>query len=298
MDKEIAMKIDFERFKGTLPYASELFGIYQPLLGWKSRMTEDRMARSQDSVIRSFSERVISRTRSDVNVQLVSGGFTVTNLAVLDVISTHFVPRVGRKIDSIIARVMAGQLPVDRKPTADQWRTLLDRELLNKELQRSQDRVERYLAQNTTNIPPDVLTYIQKAADRLRWRDASTPQILKALLDREVAICTYLHWLSRNKPEVLDTLFYRNVTDPFADILVYDKDPLSTLGAHGLQAVLSPIGLVHLFRQYFFEFDTFLGPPVGHIWLSPGSTLERIFPLHFGERRTISEGYLHFCPIM
>ncbi|MFJ6930642.1 hypothetical protein ACIQUP_25470 [Streptomyces nigra] len=42
------------------------------------------------------------------------------------------------------------------------------------------------------------------------------------------------------------------------------------------QGVLSPVGLVNLFRQYFFEFDTFLGPPTGHLWLSPGGTVELV----------------------
>ena len=42
------------------------------------------------------------------------------------------------------------------------------------------------------------------------------------------------------------------------------------------RAMLSPIGVVHLFRQYFFEFDTFLGSPVGHVWLSPGSMVELV----------------------
>ncbi len=41
-------------------------------------------------------------------------------------------------------------------------------------------------------------------------------------------------------------------------------------------AVLSPIGVLHLFRQFFFELDSFLGSPVGHVWLSPGSTVELI----------------------
>ena len=39
---------------------------------------------------------------------------------------------------------------------------------------------------------------------------------------------------------------------------------------------LSPISVVHLFRQYFFELDTFLGTPVSHVWLSPGSSVELI----------------------
>jgi hypothetical protein len=42
------------------------------------------------------------------------------------------------------------------------------------------------------------------------------------------------------------------------------------------QAVLSPVGLVNLFREYFFEFDTFLGTPAGHVWISPGGTVEVI----------------------
>ena len=39
---------------------------------------------------------------------------------------------------------------------------------------------------------------------------------------------------------------------------------------------LSPISVVHLFRQYFFELDTFLGTPTGHVWPSPGSSVELI----------------------
>lgn len=41
-------------------------------------------------------------------------------------------------------------------------------------------------------------------------------------------------------------------------------------------AILSPVGLINLFREYFFEVDTFLGVPVGHVWLSPGGTVELI----------------------
>ena len=39
---------------------------------------------------------------------------------------------------------------------------------------------------------------------------------------------------------------------------------------------LSPVGLMNLYREYFFEFDSFLGPPSGHVWLSPGGTVELI----------------------
>ncbi|MFD4632370.1 hypothetical protein ACFVYR_30510 [Streptomyces sp. NPDC058284] len=52
------------------------------------------------------------------------------------------------------------------------------------------------------------------------------------------------------------------------------------------EGILSPVGLVDLFREYFFEFDTFLGAPVGHLWLSPGGTVEVV---ETSTRRTLVE---------
>ncbi|MFR9778529.1 hypothetical protein ACL02O_21070, partial [Micromonospora sp. MS34] len=54
----------------------------------------------------------------------------------------------------------------------------------------------------------------------------------------------------------------------------------------GLQGVLSPVGLVNLFREYFFEFDSFMGGPSGHVWLSPGGTVELV---ETSTRRTLVE---------
>ncbi|MBJ7331219.1 MAG: hypothetical protein JHC95_15085 [Solirubrobacteraceae bacterium] len=65
--------------------------------------------------------------------------------------------------------------------------------------------------------------------------------------------------------------------DPFA--LFNPKEDLSDVS-------LSPIGIVHLFRQYFFELDTFLGTPTGHIWLSPGSSVELV---EVSTRKTTTE---------
>lgn len=61
---------------------------------------------------------------------------------------------------------------------------------------------------------------------------------------------------------------------------------LAQLQAGAIQGVLSPVGVVNLFRQYFFEFDTFLGPPAGHLWLSPGGTVEVV---ETSTRRTLVE---------
>ncbi len=62
------------------------------------------------------------------------------------------------------------------------------------------------------------------------------------------------------------------------DVLTW-SDPLAGFGVKSVQAVLSPIGIIQLFRQYFFELKSFLGNPVGHVWVSPGTTVE-LFEIH------------------
>jgi hypothetical protein len=38
--------------------------------------------------------------------------------------------------------------------------------------------------------------------------------------------------------------------------------------------LLSPIGLLHLYREYYYDFGTFLGPSMEHIWIAPRSEVE------------------------
>jgi hypothetical protein len=96
-----------------------------------------------------------------------------------------------------------------------------------------------------------------------------------------------------NMTSVLQELFFK----PEFKIVLSDYqamksfvDPLETFDPESdIDLVaLSPMGMVHIFRQYFFEFDTFLGTPVQHIWLSPGSTVELI-EIH--TRKTVTERF-------
>lgn len=271
------MNINFGKFKGRLPYASELFGIYQPLLGWKSKLTVDRMSRGEDTVFRSLTERALARVAANVVVTLSADGQPqVENLEVPDVVSTHSVPRVAREVSCIIAYAIAKKLPVDHKPSDTEWKTLLDRDaVLTVALKEAPTIIGDYLKNSRDVIDADVLAYLDDFMAKHRPSEQPVFDTIKLILDREVSVSGYLSWLAQNKPGILSALFYRDVTNPFQDLTLY-QDPLSTFGHNDLQAVLSPIGLVHLFRQYFFEFDSFLGPPVGHIWLAPGTTLELV----------------------
>src|SRR5207245_148926 len=111
------------------------------------------------------------------------------------------------------------------------------------------------------------------------------------VLTSESRVAGLLQMLHTNKQyTILESLFFgelhatnamwkaiTRVYDPFATL-----DPTKQLDHVGL----SPVGIGHLFREYFFELDTFLGSPVGHVWLSPGSTVE-LFEIH--TRRVLEE---------
>lgn len=63
-------------------------------------------------------------------------------------------------------------------------------------------------------------------------------------------------------------------------------DPLANLDVNTQQAMLTPVGIIQLYRQIFYELDTFLGPPVSHVWVSPGGSVE-LYETH--SKRTVVE---------
>ena len=44
------MPNDLACFAGRMPYAREGYGLYQPLIGWKSRLTQDRIRLNEATV--------------------------------------------------------------------------------------------------------------------------------------------------------------------------------------------------------------------------------------------------------
>lgn len=57
------MKLNLDDFKETLPYASELFGVYQPLLGWRSQIIRRRVEQSRTAAFVELTERALSQVK-------------------------------------------------------------------------------------------------------------------------------------------------------------------------------------------------------------------------------------------
>ena len=280
----------FDDFKGILPYASEVFGIYQPLLGWKSKRIAQRYEKYRTSLYNELASRALANARAPVEVKLSAGAagavgtaiagaaastITVTQLEPLD-LELALAPRISSTIDSGIARLLAAELG-NKAP--DDWTTVVTTDHVNELLKKFQSIVTGgELAKF-----PDLQTYVEAFTKAYAGSDAQT--IVQELFARESKVAGYLLYLTKNTPSSLGPLFFGS--PPSALLLAATlADPLLSFGKNEYEAILSPIGIIHLYREYFFEFDSFLGPPVGHVWLSPGGTVELI---EISTRRTLTE---------
>src|SRR5690348_2117192 len=266
---------DLDRFTGTLPYASELFGIYQPLLGWKSKIIasryESNVIKAYDAVARRYLNAATSGVSVTVNadrILAVRGAmqFEVDALRPLRLPEAGR-PRVAASIQSGIALLVAesvgGEPPPDWAPVLTYERAT---ELLS-DLQR--------IVRDPQDIArhPGMKEYVDGFVQSL-GPDREAARVLTALFDKEARTAGYLVFLAEHSPSALTQLFFPNSVGAVSALT--RVDPLLGFGSNGYQAILSPIGIIHLYREYFFEFDSFLGPPVGHVWLSPGGTVELV----------------------
>jgi hypothetical protein len=272
---------EIKDYKGILPYASELFGIYQPLLGWKSKLISERYKGFRATLYGNMATRLLQTSQSLVPSQLQVKELTLTKLQVKELaLTTHEIgdlhpinysktteSYVSSTIDSGVARLVRREL--GESPPRD-WNRVVNAKRMAELLQQLKNILthDGMLAQH-----PEIQEYMQI------FLETATPSVgslqLQEFFAKETKAAGYLIFLAQHSPETLNDLFFRTPKTAILDQSI-SVDPLLSFGANNYDAILSPIGIVHLYREYFFEFDSFLGPPVGHVWLSPGGTVELI----------------------
>lgn len=291
---------DVRRFAGRLPYASELMGVYQPLLGWKGSQAARRVGREQARLTRDVVQSVLEDARAWSYMRGEPGPVRLDD-PVAAVRGTNWLD--GPVADGLVEAVSAFVEKNGRAPAGQEWAGVVQRA--------NPAAVLGSLAKHVQEegVPLEdlgVVVYSRERlpAARLRALGARTvrgtglsiaPLTTRALnvtdgvdqqdqVTRQAVVAGLVDYLAKNQPALLSSLFAERYGNRLAQLQFVD--PLASFDPETQQAILSPVGLVHVYRQYFFEFDTFLGPPVGHVWVSPGGTLE-LFEVH--TRRTVEE---------
>lgn len=271
-------------YTSILPYASEMFGIYQPLLGWKSKRIQRRFEQGFHNDKRTLVDLLKTQFSGVVDIHY---GEDCAVLVGLRPGALNAGRR--RQHDSLVLQKIAEELPLYEAHSPEQWSEFINR-----------DRIESLLGEF---VAPRYAEYFTEqcrgGAERMqalmRTESGAHLDRFRAALERQLqeesALAGAVLHLAENKQhEALVNVFYavkdkttfagqvsavlsaKGIIDGYLNIENLDPQDQE----HIKQVALSPISVVHLFRQYFFELDTFLGSPVSHVWLSPGSTVELI----------------------
>ncbi|SDC92333.1 hypothetical protein SAMN05660690_2947 [Geodermatophilus telluris] len=273
---------DLDTYRGIPPYASEHYGVYQPLLGWRSNLTTQWVRRG--------GRTVDPRLRRILDGRITPGVTEVVNPHPLEFLAQPLEPGSGRTPWRVVApRPLGSELIVvlrDRVqawvdahdghlPQGTEWAAVIDiNVLLNTDegpLRVVNDRHrERIWARMQAEAGEGGVTPAAIEAGRAELLDLMRfeSQIAAMLLFHAEAQADY-------DPAALEQLYVVVTAPPLSEVLA-TTDPLATIDPEDRSGVLSPVGFVHLFRQYFFDLGTFLGEPVEHVWLAPGTTIELI----------------------
>lgn len=258
------MLVDYERFEGLLPYASSMFGIYQPLLGWRGQRLRNwfdpDICCTRDGLIQYMSGKFFP----DVRIAEVDHrGIEVQRLAIATSTPAHrfnlpsiLDSRLGRRI----LEAINSKTPIVTSSNVV-WADYVSTQALNDELQ----KIRRDLSAPTGFVPQNEAA-IERAA---KWESMVAGMLSYFYTNNMTAVLKCIFFPGDT---AVDLSRYQNMLGLFGQCIPGTDGHDDSI----TNIALSPIGMIHLYRQYFFEFDSFLGPPVQHVWLSPGSTVELV----------------------
>lgn len=268
---------DLSDYTSVLPYASEMFGVYQPLIGWKSKRILQRMNEgiALDNIVKY--KNLLSKYKGTLDITFNHDHFLES--ARIDV-GTQNKLSLKPQHDSVILRVISVKIQdMGVTPRKEDWATIINKKSLKEAL--NTEVYEFYKADWSANWK-----YEQFEIENNK---------LTQELEIESAIAgALLGYVKNGLFDKLELLFLNSIIDDneidniFESMKQTFTDPYLTFDPKKdiKDVSLSPIGIVHLYRQYFFELDTFLGSPVSHVWLSPGSSVELI---ETSSRKAITE---------
>lgn len=314
---------DIDKYKGIPPYASELYGVYQPLLGWRSKLTNNWLKKVRH-VVDPFTQRILDAniipTPTDIGLDPEGSiddlhhwldGYRALPLdagtlkspykvVIAKDLKSQFLQMALQEIQGYVDS-HKGNLPNDQE-----WKNIFNDDLIKFFLRLANDAYRQMMeAGRTFNLPAGLkianVAFIAAAAPHINTdinlssrfgggtSDSSAGyELLRAMqYESQIAAMVKACLTSERglKPNNLNEIFV--VTTPFSLSDIFRPiDPLANIDLTHTDFKLSPVGVVHVFRQFFFDLGTFLGEPVEHVWLAPGTTIELV---EVSTRRTLVE---------
>jgi len=197
--------------KSFLPYAIDLFGVYQPLRRWKLRIIDNLFDKFPNALYPNLAEQARSSQPAPLQGQLEreTGAELATDTvrqapSISDPKPVAFVsevrPPLAPTIDCGIARLL--QRDVGSDPPRD-WGRLITTELMTTRLEKLKTIVAK--PAELQNFP-DIADYVQSFTQAIATSDQA--QLMQSMFDKEARLSGFLLFLARHKPTQLNEIFF------------------------------------------------------------------------------------------
>lgn len=279
---------DLKKFKGQYPYGSELFGVYQTLLGWRGSRSRQWFLKGHANDRSELRQTIFRNVRADFDARPNEDG-VLTEIGRINI--GH--PNNSIKLGSVVSDFVAAKLPAaGNHDDPSFWTDALNDDLLMQALNHDVLKAAKEMLVRTDEIRAQTASFSRAQANPMQMRSQQTMQFLEyesrmagqLKLLRDNGAVGELKQLFFGQANALSNLNAQveklGGISPFSQL-----DPENILS----KTIVSPIGLIHLFRQYFFELDSFIGSPVGHVWVAPHTTVELV---EINSRRVMTESII------
>ncbi len=269
---------DLEKFKGQYPYGSELFGVYQTLLGWRGARARRWFARGYARERLELSDAMFGKVRANVEAQPDPN--LRLEIGRIGIGTANDKPSYPSTVVETLARQVPDGVHLDDPQF---WKDRISDQMLESVLDREVREEARQIAEREP-APHEVFDRVGRSQRAIAFleHESRTAGHLKLLRDAGATgeLKRLFSYHSTALERLSATAKILTALNPFNAL-----DPAGTLS----QTVISPVGIIHLYRQYFFELDSFLGSPVGHVWVAPHTTVELV---EINKRRVLTESMI------
>lgn len=279
---------DLKKFKGQYPYGSELFGVYQTLLGWRGARSRQWFLKGYANDRIELRQAVFKSVRAAVDARPNEDG-VLTEIGRIDIGRPNDLIKFG----SVVLDIVAANLPAGgNHDNPSFWIDKLNDDVLMQALNHDVLKEAKEMLIRTEDIRVQPASFSRVQSNPMQIRSQQTMQFLEyesrmagqLKLLRDNGAVGELKQLFFGQANALSNLNAQveklGGISPFSQL-----DPENILS----KTIVSPIGVIHLFRQYFFELDSFIGSPVGHVWVAPHTTVELV---EINSRRVMTESII------
>jgi hypothetical protein len=257
------MSVDFQSFVGVSPFASELYAFRQAILGWRSVARTNRLTAGLLAIRQATIGQSTRTYLPEYTIQRVVADEAAFDVSLAKNVPGARAPGIAGLASLIGQQVLKAVEDAGAANTSASWQKFT-----------TADFLRQTLGQLKPEIQTEYLNRVKAAgAGGSPRQSTQTPQqILAHILERESVSAGVLADLNaRYAPQQLMLLLAPTSQLRGADLAGF-LGLFDVTQSEFVRATLSPIAALHLFRQYFFEFDHYLGRPVQHIWLTPGAS--------------------------